>query len=80
MVAFSEAEDTGDLERDFQAQLNPYSSGESDFDKFNEDDIPINAPDHLMIRRIQTSTDREHPADFEFGWLREDSSPLSVVW
>ena len=42
--------------------------------------IPINAPDHLMIRRIQTSTDREHPADFQFGWLREDSGPLSVVW
>ncbi|XP_060572695.1 uncharacterized protein LOC132730734 [Ruditapes philippinarum] len=64
-----------DLDNNFYARWDPYSSGESDFEGFDIDDIPPDVPSRPSFRIDQSINDRENAQDIQFGWSREDSPP-----
>lgn len=51
------------------------SSGESDFEGFSEDDIPLPATNRPTFSMMQSQSDRENALDVEYWWSREDSPP-----
>jgi hypothetical protein len=60
---------------DFYSVWNPYSSGESEFEGFSEDDIGPYTPIQPTFPMEQSESDRENALDIAYGWIRDDSPP-----
>ena len=62
----------------FYAHWDPYSSGESEFEGFDIDDIPTNVPARPTFEIDQCINVREIAQDVHFDWCREDSPPTNA--
>lgn len=51
-------------------------SDESDFEGWDINDIPIDAPERPTFAIRQSRSNCEKPEDVAFGWSTEDSQPL----